>query len=404
MKKYFYIGMLIIMLISIIEVSAQQTESEGQGEPDNKMLFAYQRNFARGSLSTKVQVLQDAASRETSGMGKLYLQAVQFYLDNYSTLREDPTAIELVKLASRLVGEAQYTPATSALWGLFKQSEDIGIQVAAIQSIGRLIEPGDQLLYSLIEYLKVQNDKFRQGADVQLQVIAETITALSRIGSTDAFPELFAAAHIGYPQQIEEKAVEALGALEGDTSSMVMQVLEDGFPQEKLPALQWAMRQDDLSAEEKGKIAEKALSEGLKRISNQEQQNKLRQLRYEAIRHLAELKWSEATPLVIEHFDRTNVEVDRGITSQSTLLEAIACLGSMGTHEAAVRLSLYLEVLNTYKENGQRVDEQVALAVINNLGTLGDEVAFDHLLYTMYLDYPRSVKQAAREVLSEFKQ
>jgi hypothetical protein len=402
MKKFFYLSAVVLLLCFAANLAGQQ--SQEQSESDNKMLFAYQRNFARGSLSTKVQVLQDAAARETSGMGKLYLQGIDFYLDNFNTLREDATAIELVKLAARLAAEAGYKPASADLWQLFQRSDDIGIQVAAIQSIGRLLESDDQLLTSLIEYLKVRNSMFREGDSVQLQVIAETITALAMIGSTDAFPVLFATAHRGYPQQIEEKAAQALDSLEGDPSAMIMQVLEEGFPQEKLPALSWAMQRDSLSRAEKGRIAQKALSEGLKRISNPEQHEQLRQLRYEATRYLTELKWSEATSLTIEHFDRTNIEVDRGITSQSILLEAIACLGAMGTNEAALRLSLYLEVLNTYRENGQRVDEQVALAVINNLGALGDDVAFDHLLYTMYLDYPRSVKQAAREVLSEFKQ
>jgi len=419
MKKTIFISLVVFMLVSLITVSAQQMDGENQAEnqqaqdqsqsqvqsePDNKMLFAYQKNFARGSLATKVQVLQDAASEEGGGMGKLYLQAIRFYLDNLSTLREDPTAIELVKFAARLAGETSYTTATQGLWNLFRQSSDIGIKVAAVQSLGRLLEPDEQLVTSIVNYLEVQNNKFRQGEDVENQVIAETITALSRIGSNVAFSELFAAAHLGYPQQIEEKALEALENLEGDTSQMVLQVIENGFPQEKLAALNWAMEQETLSNQEKGEIAHKSLSEGLTQVSNQERQEKLRELRYEAVRQLTELEWSEASSLVIEHFDRTNVEVDRGIASKSNLLEAIACLGAMKTSEAAVRLSLYLEVLNTYKENGQKVDEQVALAVIKNLGLLGDEVAFDHLLYTMYLDYPRSVKQAAREVLSEFKE
>lgn len=396
------------MMLSLINVSAQQAQDQNQAqtqnEPDNKMLFAYQKNFARGSLATKVQVLQDAASEEGGGMGKLYLQAIRFYLDNFSTLRDDTTAIELAKYAARLAGEASYTPATEDLWNMFRQSSNVGVKVAAIQSLGRLLNPDEQLVTSVVNYLKTQNNKFRRGEDVENQVIAETITALSRIGSNTAFSELFAAAHLGYPQHIEERALEALENLEGDISRMVLKVIEAGFAQEKLPALNWAMEQDTLSKEDKGEIAQKALSEGLAQVSDQEKQERLRELRFEAARQLTELERSEATSLVIDHFDRTNVEVDRGLTSKSNLLEAIACLGAMGTHEAAVRLSLYLEVLNTYKENGQKVDEQVALAVIKNLGILGDEVAFDHLLYTMYLDYPRSVKQAAREVLSEFKE
>ncbi|MDZ7794039.1 MAG: hypothetical protein U5P10_10230 [Spirochaetia bacterium] len=408
MKKLIFISIVFFLMLSLMNVSAQQaqdqSQAQGQNEADNKMLFAYQKNFARGSLATKVQVLQDAASEKGGGMGKLYLQAIRFYLDNFSTLREDPTAIELVKFAARLAGETTYTPATQGLWNLFRQSSEIGIKVAAVQSLGRLLNPDEQLVTSIVNYLEVQNNKFRQGEDVENQVIAETITAVSRIGSNVAFSEIFAAAHLGYPQHIEEKALEALENLEGDTSRMVLQVIKNGFPQEKLAALKWAMEQDTLSNKKKGEIAQRSLSAGLTQVSNQEKQEKLRELRYEAVRQLTQLERSEASPLVIDHFDRTNVEVDRGIASKSNLLEAIACVGAMGTREAAVRLSLYLEVLNTYKENGQKVDEQVALAVIKNLGILGDEVAFDHLLYTMYLDYPRSVKQAAREVLSEFKE
>ena len=71
----------------------------------------------------------------------------------------------------------------------------------------------------------------------------------------------------------------------------------------------------------------------------------------------------------------------------------------MGTHEAAVRLTLYLELINSYVDNGQAYDEQVVIAVIKNLELLGDLVAFDYLLYTGYLNYSERVKQAAREAL-----
>src|SRR6056297_2853780 len=146
MKKFFHISAVILILLSAVQLYSQQNQEQQQAEPENKMLFAYQRNFARGSLSTKVQVLQDAASREASGMGELYLQAIRFYLDNFHTLREDATAIELVKLASRLAGETQYKASTADLWKLFQRSNDIGIQVASVQSIGRLLEPDDQIL------------------------------------------------------------------------------------------------------------------------------------------------------------------------------------------------------------------------------------------------------------------
>ena len=37
------------------------------------------------------------------------------------------------------------------------------------------------------------------------------------------------------------------------------------------------------------------------------------------------------------------------------------------------------------------------------IGIIGDAIAFDHLLYSGYLDYPASVKRAAREALNNLK-
>jgi hypothetical protein len=183
-----------------------------------------------------------------------------------------------------------------------------------------------------------------------------------------------------------------------------MAVLRQGFAGEKLSALEWAMERDYFTKEQKGRIAHTALQAGLASSSNATEDRQLRELRFAAARRLTELAWSEATPAVIEHFNRTVMEVERGVADETRLREAISCLGSMGTHEAAKRLALYLEVLNSYVENGRGINERVALAVIRNLGKIGDRIAFDHVLYTRYLDYPRSVKETAREVLQDLKE
>src|SRR6056297_230879 len=378
MRKCFLFCLISLMLFPAVSPWAQEGE-------ESKLLFAYQRNFARGSLSTKVQVLQDAADIGETGMGKLYLQALEFYLDNIRTLKEDATAIELARLASRLIGRQGYSPAIDALWKVFNSSGDTGIRIAAIGSLGELLDPDHPLLGEMYNYMSGQHGDYLEGKSVDQQVIAEMLVSFGKIGAASAFPQVFAALHIGYPDSIEQKAKAALEKLEGNTVDMVIHVLETGFPREKQPALEWSMKNDSFSREQKGRIALKALEMGLESTQNDSENKMLRDLRYSAVEYLAELKWSGASPLIIKHFDRTNVEVDRGITGEDTLRRAISALGAMETHEAAVRLSLYLEVLNTYRENGQSVDEQVVLAVIRNIGELGDNVAFDHLLYTMYL-------------------
>lgn len=41
--------------------------------------------------------------------------------------------------------------------------------------------------------------------------------------------------------------------------------------------------------------------------------------------------------------------------------------------------------------------------MIDSLAKLGDKSAFDYLLYVGYLEYPESIKKAARDALSGLK-
>ena len=157
-----------------------------------------------------------------------------------------------------------------------------------------------------------------------------------------------------------------------------------------------------MTDEEKGEIAQTALEKGLYGTANGPQDREiLRQMRYESIRMLTKLSWSAATKDVIEHFDQTLQEKILGVGRTTHVLEAIRCLGAMNTHEAAVRLSLYLDLLNSDVERGKNVEDEIVLAVIQNLGELGDKVAFDYLLYARLLDYSDSIKKAAQDSLNQ---
>ena len=85
------------------------------------------------------------------------------------------------------------------------------------------------------------------------------------------------------------------------------------------------------------------------------------------------------------------------------LTSVITCMGGMGTTEAAQALSIFLGLLNSETEQKKTYNEQVLLSVIQSLGALGDKSAFDYLLYVGYLDYPETVKQAARDALARLE-
>ncbi|MBN2050500.1 MAG: hypothetical protein JW760_08665 [Spirochaetales bacterium] len=371
---------------------------------DSAVVEAFQKNFTRGSLSTKIQVLQDSASLESENMSPLYLQAMKFVIDNSEQLKTDSLARELTVLSVRLVGMRGYQEAAFDLWQLFSIFEDTGVRVEIMNALGKTAVENTRVSTYIINWLSSMNTIYASGGWVDKQVLAEAVVTLGRLGRSDSFPVVFAALTAGYSDDISDKAALALKSLQGNYAAMLKDVIETSSLPQKLEALKMALEDPALAETEKGELSEVALEYGLSLSpSGPAEQETARQLRYHAVRGLAAAKWTEASAKVIKHFDTTLLEYDRGITRKENLLEAISALGSMGNHEAAVRLTLYLELLNSYTENGQVVDEQIILAVISNLGRLGDIVAFDYLLYTGYLNYAAPVKKAAREAIEQLK-
>ncbi len=370
-------------------------------QDSSSVLAAMQKNFARGSISTKIQVLQNSEEFPDVDMGPLYSQALEFILDNSRNLASDIATREMTILVVRLAGINGYSESSSMMWDLFDIYDDTQVKIEILGALGST-DPGVKVVTGLNNWLKLQNDKFRSGTSVEKSVVAEAVVTLGEFGDSSSFSIVFSTGSAGYSDDITYKANLALKNLEGSYSQSLIEVIKISVPSDKLAAFKLAIDDDEMSIEEKGNLYKMTLETGL-HYPVDEDNAIIRELRYSAVRQLARIKWADASNLVIEHFNRVIIEYDRGTAPKSSVLEAISCLGAMGTHEAANRLTLYLEYMNSYMENGQDIDLQISLAVIVNIGLIGDAVAFDHLLYSGYLDYPASVKKAAREALNNLK-
>jgi HEAT repeat protein len=107
--------------------------------------------------------------------------------------------------------------------------------------------------------------------------------------------------------------------------------------------------------------------------------------------------------LGVRNFYRVQTDYAGGAAPREKFLEAIECLGAMGTSEAAQALALQLGFFNFQTEKNGDYDEAVILALINALGELGDKAAFDYLLYVGYLNYPDRIQASAREALNRLR-
>ena len=91
---------------------------------------------------------------------------------------------------------------------------------------------------------------------------------------------------------------------------------------------------------------------------------------------------------------------DSSSMTEEQFKTVITSLRNIAPLDAVAPLISYLEELNDRTEKGSPVASEIALAVINTLGAIGDKAAFDSLLAVTYLNYEESVLTAARDALS----
>ncbi len=369
-----------------------------------EVVEAFRKNFTRGSLSTKVRVLQDSLEYKDADMSPLYTLSLDFIINNSWMLQNDTIGRDLMFFTIRLIGTSGIKNAADNLWNFFNLTDDSQVRIEVMNALGETAAGKQDIIYGINTWLRNYNTAFKSGKTPDNKLVAEVVSTLGKLGDPTSFPIVFTTGTIGYADIVNFSATEALGKINGYFTDHIIQVIRTSIPDEKLAALKAAYSQGNLSRDDKASIALVALDIGLySEPAVPAEEGVLRELRYESVRELTALNWAGETDNLVKHFDNTVFELEQGLCRKVNLIEAIDALGNSGTHDAAVRLTLYLEVLNSYTENGQIVDEQIILGVIRNLGELGDNTAFDYLLYTGYLNYSGTVQRAAREALKNLK-
>ena len=390
---------LCLALFSLLAAGA------GWPQTPQDLLRSYLRNFAIASLDVKVEIVLDAGQRGLKELGPLYLQAVDYVLDNFSLLETDQRFRTLALAALTQLRATGFAEARNSVWKLFQTDTSQDVRQSALDALAVIGKGDAEVARSLTLWLESQNSVFQTGKVPEVPVILAAVKSLGVLGDPVAFPVLFATMNLGYTDEVSRQARLSLLAIPGDYRAQFIGILRDSSLPEKQLALGMAMDFPRLSDADKGAIAEFALDVGLHTAASDNQSKPLaRELRFQAARALTGRHWSKATPLAVEHFDAVLLEYERGLADRRFLVEAINLLGDMGTHEAAVRLTQYLVQLNAYTERVREFDSTIVLAVIENLGRLGDKVAFDDLQYVEYLkSYSPEVLNAARKVRAGLK-
>ena len=101
-----------------------------------EVVEAFRKNFTRGSLSTKVRVLQDSLEYEDVDMSPLYLLSLDFIINNAWMLQNDTIGRDLMFFTIRLLGTKAITGAADNLWKFFALADDSDVRVEIMNALG----------------------------------------------------------------------------------------------------------------------------------------------------------------------------------------------------------------------------------------------------------------------------
>jgi HEAT repeat protein len=367
------------------------------------VLQSYMQIFSRADLSAKTDIIKTAAAdSRVEFMGELYEFALQFAIFNSQILKNDPDMLNLVSLAARGAGDSGSVESLDTLWNLLSSYQDSITRVEILMAIGKLGNSSSKVIENLNNYLAHQSSIYSSGINVDYPVLSACIAAVAELGDSSSYPALFTVLNAGFPEVIVLEASGAMDLIRGDYKQFLVDVIQKNPPEEKIAAFKAGMSSSGFGTTEQGQLAEVALEQGLA-FGSIEDNAALSALRYSAIAAITRLQWTRASALAIRHYYRVQTDFQQGVASKELFLEAIACLGAIGSSDAALALALQLGLINARTERTGSFDEDITLAVIQALGLIGDKSAFDYLFYISYLNYPDHIQVAAKEALDRFR-
>ena len=360
--------------------------------------------FIKGNITDKTAAVREASGAEAEWISD---QAVAFCLENKESLGNDR---ELDGLAVAAIlsyspdsvkrqSEAQKQKLTDNLISLFTEfTKSSTVQIAVISKSVALKDslPTAAFTALLNSYLKTSDVKTADSG-----VFKACISALESIGNEESFKLLYGFldnnSYSAYKKEIEKTTIalipnamdEVIGLLKGSDMKKIIAVYD------------LVQKNEQISKKNLCEIAENVLSESILLIDNSSgNSSETIKVQLNALNILSENRWTRASSVALSYFELSKKLYEKKSIDEEQFKTVITSLRNIAPLDAVAPLISYLEELNGRTEKGSPVASEIALAVINTLGAIGDKSAFDSLLAVTYLNYEESVLTAAREALS----
>ncbi len=360
--------------------------------------------FIKGNISDKTAAVREASGSEAEWISD---EAVTFCLQNKELLGNDR---ELDGLAVAAIlsysadnikkqTDAQKQILTNNLISLFTEfNKSSTVQIAVIQKAVALKDclPSASFTALINSYLITTDVKSADSG-----VFKICITALESMGNEESFKLLYRflndSAYSSYKKEIEKTTI----ALVPNAMNEVIGLLKGSDIKKIVSIYNLVQKNTQISKKNLCEISENVLSESILLLDNSSGTSSENiKVQLTALNILSENSWTRASSVALSYFELSKKLYEKKNMNEEQFKTVIESLRNIAPLYAVTPLISYLEELNDRTENGSYVASDIALAVINTLGAIGDKAAFDSLLAVTYLNYEESVLTAAREALS----
>ncbi|SFI55447.1 hypothetical protein SAMN04487775_102348 [Treponema bryantii] len=360
--------------------------------------------FIKGNIADKTSAVREAEAGEAEWISD---QAVAFCLENKQLLGNDRELDGLAVAAIlsyspdtvKRYSDSQKQKLTDNFISLFTEfNKSSTVQIAVISRITALKDSVATASFTALfnSYLKTTDVKSADSG-----VFKACIAALESIGNEESFKILYGflndSAYSGYKKEIEKTTIalipnamdEVIGLIKGADFKKIVSIFD------------LVQKNTQISKKNLCEISENVLSESILLVDNSSgtSQDNIK-VQLSALNILSENYWTRASNVALSYFDLSKKLYEKKNMNEEQLKTVITSLRNLAPLDAVAPLISYLEELNARTENGSPVSSEIALAVINTLGAIGNKDAFDSLLAVTYLNYEESVLTAAREALS----
>ena len=360
--------------------------------------------FIKGNIADKTAAVREAGDSDAQWISE---QAVSFCLENKEALGNDRELDGLAVAAIlsytpelvRKQNDSQKQKLTESFISLFTQfNKSSTVQIAVIS---KAVALKDTLSYApftalLNSYLKTTDVKSADSG-----VFKSSVGALESIGNEESFKLLYGFlndnSYSAYKKEIEKTTITLIPNAMNEVIALIK-----GADIQKISSL-FALVQQNTQISKKNicEIAENVLSESILLVDNSSGASAdTIKLQLTALNYLSDNNWTLASAKALSYFELSKKLYEKQNMSEAQFKTVITSLRNIAPLDAVASLISYLEELNDRTENGSRVSSEIAMAVINTLGAIGDKAAFDSLLAVTYLNYEESVLTAARDALS----